>query len=191
MYFVLSLKLFVSYVNVLPTCIPEFSKIYEPPSIPSLKTLRIRCCLQMMLCLWVQMRGVHSCVPGGYRMARGWRCNKPSLASTLLCMYLYRQGHAYVLFDELPVRLCIRAVLTATLLIFVLFCRFLSFWRFCLVFVFYGVVGTCRCSSDFFLSTRPRIIYSSKSMDQPDKVASPARGQLNRKNEYFPVRVRA
>ena len=31
----------------------------------------------------------------------------------------------------------------------------------------------------------------SKSMDQPGKVASPARGQLNRKNEYFPVRVRA
>ena len=31
----------------------------------------------------------------------------------------------------------------------------------------------------------------SKIMDQPGKVASPARGQLNRKNEYFPVRVRA
>ena len=31
----------------------------------------------------------------------------------------------------------------------------------------------------------------SKSMDQPGKVASPARGQLNKKNEYFPVRVRA
>ena len=31
----------------------------------------------------------------------------------------------------------------------------------------------------------------SKSMDQPGKVASHARGQLNRKNEYFPVRVRA
>ena len=31
----------------------------------------------------------------------------------------------------------------------------------------------------------------SKSMDQPGKVASPARGQLNRKNEYFLVRVRA
>ena len=29
----------------------------------------------------------------------------------------------------------------------------------------------------------------SKSMDQPGKVASPARGQLNRKNEYFSVRV--
>ena len=31
---------------------------------------------------------------------------------------------------------------------------------------------------------------SSKSVDQPGKVASPARGQLNRKNEYFPIRVR-
>ena len=29
----------------------------------------------------------------------------------------------------------------------------------------------------------------SKSMDQPSKVANPARGQLNRDNEYFPVRV--
>ena len=31
----------------------------------------------------------------------------------------------------------------------------------------------------------------SKIIDQPGKVASPARGQLNRKNENFPVRVRA
>ena len=31
----------------------------------------------------------------------------------------------------------------------------------------------------------------SKSMDQPGKVANPARGQLNRENEYFPVRVRS
>ena len=30
-----------------------------------------------------------------------------------------------------------------------------------------------------------------KSMDQLGKVASPVRGQLNSKNEYFPVRVRA
>ena len=32
---------------------------------------------------------------------------------------------------------------------------------------------------------------SSKSMDQPGKVANTARGQLNRENQYFPVRVRA
>ena len=31
----------------------------------------------------------------------------------------------------------------------------------------------------------------SKSMDQPGKVASPTRHQLNRENGYFPVRVRA
>ena len=31
----------------------------------------------------------------------------------------------------------------------------------------------------------------SKSMDQPGKVVNPARGQLNRGNEYFPMRVRA
>ena len=35
--------------------------------------------------------------------------------------------------------------------------------------------------------------YSKRlSMDQPSKVANPARGQLNRENVYyFPVRVRA
>ena len=32
---------------------------------------------------------------------------------------------------------------------------------------------------------------NSKSMDQLGKIANPGRGQLNRKNEYFPVRVRA
>ena len=31
----------------------------------------------------------------------------------------------------------------------------------------------------------------SKTMDQPGKVANPARGQLNRENEYSLVRVRA
>ena len=31
----------------------------------------------------------------------------------------------------------------------------------------------------------------SKSMDQPGKVANPARGQLNRENEYSPVPARA
>ena len=32
---------------------------------------------------------------------------------------------------------------------------------------------------------------NSKSMDQPGRVVNPARGQLNRENEYFPVPVRA
>ena len=31
----------------------------------------------------------------------------------------------------------------------------------------------------------------SKSINQPGKVANPARGQLNRENEYFPVPVHA
>ena len=35
------------------------------------------------------------------------------------------------------------------------------------------------------------ISYRKKSMDQPGKVANPARGQLNRENEYFSVPVRA
>ena len=30
-----------------------------------------------------------------------------------------------------------------------------------------------------------------KSMDQPGMIANPARGQLNRENEYFPVHVHA
>ena len=33
--------------------------------------------------------------------------------------------------------------------------------------------------------------FSPKSMDQPGKLANPARGQLNRENEYSPVPVRA
>ena len=32
---------------------------------------------------------------------------------------------------------------------------------------------------------------SKRSMDQPSKIANPARGQLYKGNEYFPVRVRA
>ena len=35
------------------------------------------------------------------------------------------------------------------------------------------------------------VISYSKSTDQPDKVANPGRGQLNRNMEYFPVPVRA
>ena len=35
------------------------------------------------------------------------------------------------------------------------------------------------------------VITCSKSMDQSGKAANPARGQLNRENEYFPVPVRA
>ena len=48
-----------------------------------------------------------------------------------------------------------------------------------------------------FRVTCNRLLYGmyghtySKSMDQPGKAASPARGHLNRENEYSPVRVRA
>ena len=42
----------------------------------------------------------------------------------------------------------------------------------------------------YFLKIMYGHIYS-KSMDEPGKVANPARGQLNRENDYFPVRVRA
>ena len=34
------------------------------------------------------------------------------------------------------------------------------------------------------------VITYSKSMDQPGKVTNPARSQLNRENEHFPVPVR-
>ena len=51
----------------------------------------------------------------------------------------------------------------------------------------YGILpefrgGVCAC---MYVHT------CSKSMDQPGMVANPARGQLNRENEYFPVSVRA
>ena len=35
------------------------------------------------------------------------------------------------------------------------------------------------------------VTYSKSMMDQPVKVANPARGQLNRENKYVPVHVRA
>ena len=45
------------------------------------------------------------------------------------------------------------------------------------------------CTRSFSLSSS--MYTHSKSMDQPDKVVNPARGQLNKENEYFPVLVRA
>ena len=33
-------------------------------------------------------------------------------------------------------------------------------------------------------------VHIAKDKDQPGKVTDPARGQLNRENEYFPVPVR-
>ena len=46
----------------------------------------------------------------------------------------------------------------------------------------------------FYFPSWPRFMYGhtySKSMEQPGEVANPARGQLNRENEYFPVPDRA
>ena len=44
------------------------------------------------------------------------------------------------------------------------------------------------CTGGQFLSwSCPIHVYFSKSMDQPSKVNNPARGQLNRENEYFPA----
>ena len=56
-----------------------------------------------------------------------------------------------------------------------------------------------QCIKEQFFSVmkRSRELYSmyghtySKSMGQPGKDANPTRGQLNRENQYFPVRVRA
>ena len=42
-----------------------------------------------------------------------------------------------------------------------------------------------------YLSMYGHHIDYSKSKDQPGKVANTARGQLNKKSEFFPVRVRA
>ena len=44
-----------------------------------------------------------------------------------------------------------------------------------------------RESAEYVCMYVSMVITYSKSMDQPGKVANPARGQLNRENEYFPV----
>ena len=41
------------------------------------------------------------------------------------------------------------------------------------------------------LNWHDRLFMARRFEDQPGKVANPARGQLNRENEYFSVRVRA
>ena len=40
-----------------------------------------------------------------------------------------------------------------------------------------------------YTSTNNMVITYSKGKDQPGKIANSARVQLNRENEYFPVRV--
>ena len=59
------------------------------------------------------------------------------------------------------------------------------------IIIYHNVPRTAILSHEIIKDLSVNIIYSRKSMDQPGKVANPARGQLNRENEYFPVRVRA
>ena len=47
------------------------------------------------------------------------------------------------------------------------------------------------CTAEFIVHVCMYRHTYSKSMYQPGKVANPARGQLNREYECFPVRVRA
>ena len=55
------------------------------------------------------------------------------------------------------------------------------------LFLFYVLVW----SQIYVLYVCMVITYIKQSMDQPGKVANPARGQLNRENEHSPVPVRA
>ena len=64
------------------------------------------------------------------------------------------------------------------LYIFVLYCS--------CVYVF-----VCVCIYVFSNWCVCMVITYSKGKDQPGKVANPARGQLNRENEYLPVPARA
>ena len=54
-----------------------------------------------------------------------------------------------------------------------------------------GSIPMLRLQLSFGEVVRYGIVTRSKSKDRPGKVANPARGQLNRENVYFPVRVRA
>ena len=55
--------------------------------------------------------------------------------------------------------------------------------------------NSIKCREEFF-SSQPTwyarmVMTYGKSMDQPGKIANPARGQQNRQHEYSPVSVRA
>ena len=103
---------------------PVFGGRRHEVPIEKPETPRVRSC--RCYALGVQMRGVISCDPGGYRMARDWRYTKLSRASPHLFWH-------------------VRCVIVPLFLLF-LFC-----------FVFMLSLEFCRCSSDFFLSSRPRI----------------------------------
>ena len=60
---------------------------------------------------------------------------------------------------------------------------------------FFSTATQTSCCNRIQRSNRVRLLVVSThdfpDMDQPDKVANPAHGQLNRENEYSPVPVRA
>ena len=99
-----------------------------------------------------------SCDPewGGYRVARGWRYTKLSLASALLrVVRVFRVCNMHpFLFYGFPARL---AFYLSFLALCVFFRGFL--FRFFLSFCFSAFMLSlelCRCSSRIFLSSRPR-----------------------------------
>ena len=62
----------------------------------------------------------------------------------------------------------------------------LFFWCPCM-----AIIVSVQYNGELLLDIIDVCMITSKSMDQPGKVASPTRDQLNRRNEYFPVCVRA
>ena len=84
-------------------------------------------------------------IRGGYRMARGWHYTKLSLSSTLLSF----SG------------MCILLLFFSFLFVVFVFC--------CCVFLLLSL-ELCRCSSDLFLSSRPRIRLATTYITGPDRL---------------------
>ena len=86
-------------------------------------------------------------------MARGWRYAKPSIASAPLCVTRLRICAMHPFYLWVP---CLSVHPTYPFW-YLLFCYyFLSFCRFCLVFVTMLSLELCRHSSDIFLSSSSR-----------------------------------
>ncbi|CAN0437749.1 unnamed protein product, partial [Ascophyllum nodosum] len=86
-------------------------------------------------------------IRGGHRMARGWRYTKPSLDSAPICVTRARicAMHPFYLWVPCP------PVHPTYPFWYLLSCySFLSFCRFCLVFVTMLSLALCRYSSDIF-----------------------------------------
>ena len=103
-----------------------------------------------------------------------------------------RAGSLAIVYEPQVARTCILQadiVLSFSDVTFVLF-----LFRFRL-FCFFFVITGRRPPFDYpsiCMRRQPHAVMFVCSMDQPGKVANPARrGQLNRQNEDFPVRVRA